>query len=148
MNPFLLAPRERLAAWKNLRNHLAARSEPAQLQQVAMFWAQCPIQRFSLDPERPATWPTPWEMLYRNDYDQNAIAIGMEMTLRLGGWDATRLALMMINDRNISDMRMVLKIDDKTVLNYNHGMVCEIPQSGFVVLYQYQFNDRVYSEVR
>lgn len=146
MNPFLLSPRGRLTVWKNLRLSLNDDApEDDKLARVARFWGQCPIQRHALDTDRPSTWMTCWEMLHYNDFDKNAIAVGMEMTLRLAGWAADRLMLIMIMDQVLDDMFMVLKIDDAKLLNYNLNCVSKLPESGFEVLKQYQYVGKCYS---
>jgi hypothetical protein len=147
MNPFLLSPRERLTVWKNLRLSLGDEaSDDDKLNRVARFWGQCPIQRYALDTDHPRSWLTCWEMLHYNDFDRNAVALGMEMTLRLAGWATNRLKLLLINDHARFDCWMVLKIDDQKLLNYNHNSVCELPKSGFDVLCAYQFNGTFYHQ--
>jgi hypothetical protein len=147
MNPFLLSPRERLTMWKTLRNSLKEVSDDEQLAKVALFWGQCPIQKYALDADDPSSWVTCWEMIHRNDFDRNSIAVGMEMTLRLAGWAAGRLMLMMVDDEARNDVFMVLKIDGTKLLNYNHNSVCDMPKVGFQIIVAYQFTGDLYHQI-
>jgi hypothetical protein len=93
MNPFLLDPHERLRDWKAFRTGLSMLSEPDQLRAVAGYWALAPMKSLAYDVERPLDLPTPWEMIDLGDWCRNSVAYGMEFTLRLAGWDASRLKL-------------------------------------------------------
>lgn len=144
MNPFLLGPRERLAEWKQLREGLKTLPEAEQLEKVAHFWAKAPIARFAYDPENAASWPTMWEMLNENDWCRNSVAIGMEQTLRLSGWPSDRLKLAYIKDYDLSDMMLVVQVDDRLWLNYEYDTVSEIPDTRRDTLVCWQFNGRTY----
>lgn len=134
MNPFLLGREDQLAEWKALREGIKGLDEAAALQRVADYWAKAPLCKMAYDPEEPAEWPSPWEMIHANDWCPYSVAIGMEFTLRLAGWDASRLTLLLIRDYDISDQRMVLKIDESVVLNYSVGSVEEYPKTNHDVL--------------
>jgi hypothetical protein len=145
MNPFLLPPRLRLGSWKNLRSSLAALDEDAQLQAVVNFWAQAPLLTFAHDPEAPATWPGPWEMIEENHWCRSSVAIGMEFTLRLGGWDPSRLTLRYIRDITMSDQIFVLDVDGRYFLNYEYGTVVPIPDTQRIEIAAVQFAKRKYA---
>ncbi len=134
MNPFLLSPDERLADWKKFREEIRGLSEGESLRCVAHYWAQAPLSKCAYDPEDCSEWISPWEMIHAGDWCPYSVAIGMEFTLRLAGWDSNRLLLMTIRDFDISDQRMILKIDDSIVLNYSVGMVEEYPASRHDIL--------------
>ena len=142
MNPFLVSPRERLALWKSLRASLVNLPEDQQLQTVAKFWAQAPVHKFAYDVERPDTWPTPWEMVSDGDWCVRSVGIGMEFTLRLGGWDTERLRMKLIRDYDIPDILFVVEIDQKFYLNYDHGNVVSIPKTKRDVLCSWKYTKR------
>jgi hypothetical protein len=129
INPFLLSTKDRLNHWKTFRKSLASLPEPEQLHQVSEYWSKTPLQVIAYNIDDPASWLSPWEMMTANDWCRNTIAIGMEFTLRLSGWDASRLALKMIIDRQNSVMILVLVVDDALVLNYDYGTMCEKPST-------------------
>lgn len=144
MNPFLLGPEERLTTWKAFRGSLRGMDEQEQLGAVARYWAQAPIDRYAYEPLQPETWPTPWEMIAAGDWCENSLAIGMEFTLRLSGWTADRLSLLFWRDLDFSFERLVLKIDDRYLLNYHVGIVCEIPLTQHVVVSRVRYDHSKY----
>lgn len=99
------------------------------------------------DPEELNTYPTPWEMMSANDWCRNSIAVGMEFTLRLGGWAANRLQIQMIRDYDISDQKLVVIVDGKYFLNYEHGSVTPIPETNRDVLATWAFTGKHYERV-
>ena len=102
MNPFILPKPQLLQEWKNLRNSLSEKEEMTQLTEVMKFWSLAPTSRIAYDPEALDTYPTPWEMMSENDWCDNSLAVGMEFTLRLGGWDQNRLKIKMVKDYDLS----------------------------------------------
>jgi hypothetical protein len=147
MNPFLLNPRERLANWKQLRESLKGMPESESLTSVTKHWSQAPLSRFAYDAEDATSWPTIWEMISDNDWCRNSIAIGMEQTLRLSGWDAKRIKLVLIKDYDLSDMMLVVQVDDRLWLNYEHATVVDIPSTRHDALVCWQFNGKTYASV-
>jgi hypothetical protein len=148
MNPFFLAPPQLSAQWKKIRTELANLPEIDQLQSVVDFWSKAPQSTMAYDPEELHTYPTPWEMINANDWCRNSIAVGMEFTLRLGGWSANRLQIQMIRDYDISDQKLVLVVDGKYFLNYEYGSVVDIPlQNNRDILATWHFNGKHYERV-
>jgi hypothetical protein len=121
MNPFMLMPSERLDEWTAFRDRLPSLSESEQLEQVCRWWGLAPLKKRSLDPLDPKSWMTVWEMLHSGDMCQNSIAIAMESTLRLSGWDPKRLTLQMVHSDEENADFIVVKIDDEYLLNYSYA---------------------------
>jgi hypothetical protein len=144
MNPFLLTPTEQVAQWKLLREEISLLEDQSAIQRIAEYWAKAPLSKLSYDPEDCTDWPSPWEMMHASDWCPYSVAIGMEFTLRLAGWEPSRLQLLMIRDYDISDQRMILKIDDRVVLNYTVGMVEEYPNTRHDVLVAFQSDGKRY----
>lgn len=147
MNPFLLRPDERLADWKQLRKSLPALPEPEQLARVARYFAQAPLAKFTYDVDDLTSWPSPWDMIIEGDWCRSSVAVGMEFTLRLSGWNEDRLTLHHRKDYDISDQFILLQIDDTHVLNYHHGQVVELPQTRADILQSWRFKGRFYRTV-
>ncbi|RYD62885.1 MAG: hypothetical protein EOP83_13470 [Verrucomicrobiaceae bacterium] len=147
MNPFLLGPRERLADWKALREHLKTLTEREQLDLVAKYWGQAPLCRFAYDAEDAKSWPTMWEMISENNWCRNSVAIGMEQTLRLAGFAPDRMKLSYIKDYDLSDMILVLIVDDLYYLNYEHATVVTAPETRRDTFVVWQFGKRAYARV-
>ena len=148
MNPFLMSPRLLLDDWKKLRNSLSGMPEMDQLNAVATYWGQAPVMTMAYDPEALDTYPTPWEMMGENDWCANSVAVGMEFTLRLAGWSKDRLRVRMIRDYDISVQRLVVEIDGKYLLNYDHGIAVSIPETRFDFLSTWQFSGKHYEMLR
>jgi hypothetical protein len=146
MNPFLTSPRERLSLWKTLRSSLASMPEEEQLAVVAKYWAQAPLHKFAYDAEKPNTWPSPWEMISEGEWCARSVAIGIEFTLRLGGWNPDRISLHLIRDLDRSDMLFVVEIDGKYYLNYDHGLVSTVPNTKRDFVCSWKFNGKSYRE--
>src|SRR5438270_4117448 len=146
MNPFLASPRERLTLWKALRSSLANMPEAEQLAAVAKFWAQAPLHKFAYDVEKPETWPSPWEMISEGDWCSRSVGIGIEFTLRLGGWKPERLTLHLIRDLDRSDMMFVVEIDDNYYLNYDHGLVSPVPNTTRDFICSWKYCGKSYRE--
>lgn len=146
MNPFLLTPRERLADWKKLRETLSTHPEREQLDMVAKYWAQAPVATFAYDADDPSSWPTAWEMISEGDWCRNSVAIGMEFTLRLSGWDAERLKLIHWHDFDLSDRILVLQVDAKYLLNFEYGEVVDVPNTRHDVISAWQFSKRGFEQ--
>jgi hypothetical protein len=144
VNPFLLVADEQIAHWKALREEISHMDDEAALKRVAEYWAQAPLMKCAYDGEDCSEWPSAWEMIHNGDWCPYSVAIGMEATLRLSGWEPSRLILKTIRDYDISDERTVLIIDGKVVLNYSVGMVEEYPRTRHDVLATFQHDGKRY----
>jgi len=144
MNPFMLSSSERLEAWGVFRDGLPEMNESEQLSKVAHFWSQCPYSNWTMDPENTKEWLSVWEILYEGEYCKNAIALGMEATLRFAGWNPERLKLAMNKNTEDGEEFFVLIIDDQHVLNYSHGEVEKVDDIKECIntLYSYQWRGR------
>ena len=147
INPFLLASAPRLDHWKEFRKHISELSEIEKLEKVAQYWSLAPLKNIAYDCEAPDTWPTMWEMIIANDWCRNSVAIAMDGTLRLVGFDPSRLTLGMIIDRDISVMTMVLNIDDRFLLNYDWALLVPYPTTKHTWLKKFRWCGKKYLEL-
>lgn len=144
MNPFLTHPRDRMRSWQTLRASLdAALSDAAQLETVASYWSKAPISTPYLDYLEPGTWPDAWSLIDSNDFDQNAVGLGIFYTLMLSGdrrWQ-DRLGMSVIRHVDLSIEQLVVIVDGSMALNYDHGMVSPWPPGGhFIVMHEYEYD--------
>jgi len=147
MNPFLLAPRERMADWKHLREALTKLDKPAQLERVAHYWSQAPLLKHAYDAFELDHVPGPWEMINEGDWCRDSVAVGMEFTLRLSGWSADAMKLLFIRDYDLSDQMLVLKIETGETLNYSTGEVTDYPTTRHDVMCGWEYSGRGYSTI-
>jgi hypothetical protein len=146
MNPFMLTPSERLDEWTTFRDGLPSLQESEQLAKVCRWWSLTPLNKRSLDPQDPKSWMTVWEMLHTGDMCLNAVAIAMESTLRLSGWDPKRIVLQLIYSEEENAEFFVVKIDDEYLLNYSYGTPARLKEvkHDITVKDEFQFIGRAY----
>jgi len=143
----MLMPSARLDEWTTFRDGLPSLSESEQLSQVCRWWGLAPLNKRSLDPQDPKSWMTVWEMLHTGDMCQNSIAIAMESTLRLSGWDASRLALQMVRSEEENAEFLVVKIDDEYLLNYSYATPVNLDatiRNDITIEFEIQYSGRAY----
>jgi hypothetical protein len=73
---------DRLSSWVAFRCQLASESDP--LQAVVDYWRPAPFIPYNraVDPYDPNNWPTPWEIIAENKYDDFTKALMMGWTLK------------------------------------------------------------------
>lgn len=111
---------ERLRLWKNLRESISAQALPEQLDAIAKFFADMPYESRTIDYYSPASWPTPWEILFYGSFCKSSISLLMFHTLSLLH-NAAQIELSLINDGD--DLYLIPVIDYQFVLNYIPGTV-------------------------
>ena len=111
---------ERLCLWKNLRNNLKGVEFEDQLKEIAKFYAATPFGSRSVDYYSPDEWPTPWEILFYGTFCISSISLLIFYTIQLTS-DNHKVDLYLVDDD--SDVFLLPVIDDRFVLNYQHGVV-------------------------
>ena len=130
---FKKSPDERLSEWKAFREALNNSDDP--LNQVAEFWSQAPTIPYNhhIDQYNPKSWPTPWEIIVDNKYDDFTLGIMIGYTLKLTEkFSNSKIELRTMVDENRTKLYNLVYIDDNMVLNYNKWnstTVTEIPDS-------------------
>lgn len=147
MNPFLLERDERLSDWKEFRKHLPTLDRKTQLEELVSYWSKAPLLKHHIDAYDLGNAPSPWEMIAQGDWCRDAVAVGMEFTLRLSGWDSDQLNLVFIKDYDLSEQVLLLKLDSGETLNYCFGEITEYPQTDHEVIATWRHNGRSYSKI-
>lgn len=142
MNPFLMSPSERLAEWRAFRLGLEGIGDMEQLKKVAEWVALAPTSTYVLDYDDTTTWPGPWDLINTGDFDDVAKAYLMEQTLVMVGWNPERLRLHMVRNSAASMQTMILLVDNKWALNYQHAEVFnfDIERQNCAYLVSYRVN--------
>jgi hypothetical protein len=84
INPFLLSNRERVSAWKQVRQAVSQISDIESGIDIALaFWQQAPVENYCIDWDNAKNWPGAWEMLKNNSYCTNSHSLGVAYTLIL-----------------------------------------------------------------
>ena len=127
MQPYLLSSRKRLRHWKTFRCSLdETLTDEEHLFTTMKYWQQYPLIDRYIDSYAPELWPTPWELLYENQFCRSSLAYMMEQTLLKsddGRWKLDRLSLKYIDDKRLSDEFIILVVDNKYVINYDINQV-------------------------
>ena len=85
-----------------------------------------PLSSITIDPVDSNTWPTPWEMLHTGNFCENSLALGMSYTIYYAN-DSIPNELMFITCRENSTQQLCAWIDNKYLLNYEHGSISTLP---------------------
>lgn len=131
---------EKILAWRELRTELLEKTISEIIDRVQNWWTYSPWVKKTVDPYRPDTWPTPWELLDRGEFCRSAIALGQAYTLWMCSPD-TEIELWLVNNFSEKNIHLVVVIEKKTVLNYTLGQIFNIEQCDFEVINQYTRSD-------
>lgn len=124
---------ERLSEWKSLRDKID--KHPDALDMVAEFWSEAPMvpHNHKVDQYNPKSWPTPWDIIVDNRYDDFTLGIMIGYTLKLTKkYSNSRIELRTMVDENRTKLYNLVYIDDNMVLNYDRWKSIEaekIPDS-------------------
>jgi len=118
---------DRLSAWSDLRKRLNNSTDP--LQEVSDFWAHTPFvaHNHKIDPFYQASWPTPWEIIIENRYDDFTKAIMIGYTLLLTEkFKTCEVQIKTLVDTQFKRLYNVVYVDNKWVLNYDDSRVLHV----------------------
>lgn len=116
---------ERIAKWRELREHIKSLSEEEQLNSIAEFFARVPIGARCIDFYTPESWPTPWELLYHKLFCPSSISLLIYHTLCIAlGED--RVSIVLADTGN--DRYLLPLVDKQRVFNYELGKVNNIKE--------------------
>lgn len=111
---------ERLSAWAQHRVSLEKGDDP--LTEVWEFWQQAPYIPYNrnIDPFNQRSWPTPWEIIVHNKYDDFTKALMMAWSLKYTErFKDERIEIKtLVNDHKTCYYNIVC-VDNNWVLNYN-----------------------------
>ena len=111
---------QRLSEWADHRRQLDESKDP--LQDVWDFWHQAPFtpHNKNIDPYHQKSWPSPWEIIAENIYDDFTKALMIGWTLKLTKqFKNSKIELRTMVDTNRRREYNLVYIDDKWILNYN-----------------------------
>lgn len=150
-NPFINGKKFLPKSWRNLRSCLTSDlGDTVHLSMVCDFWKQAPVRARILDWDSPSSWPDPWTMMHEADFDESSIALGMFYTLLLSEdqrWIPDRVKILLIRDRTMEIQRLVLLVDDRWLMNLDHGVIMEKDRimPHLLVQQRYQYDGKSHS---
>ena len=111
---------DRLKEWKKFREHIGTLPFDKAVADTVHLWSYAPFVNHHLDKYEPFEWPTPWELLVENKYDDTAKALGMLYTLFLSAHGRNH-AFDMLTAKGASNLEVynLVSIDKgKYILNF------------------------------
>ncbi|NBP00044.1 MAG: hypothetical protein EBU90_07910 [Proteobacteria bacterium] len=110
----------RLSKWLEFRRRLDKSKNP--LQDVHSFWSQAPFIPYNknIDPYNKLSWPSPWEIIEYNKYDDFTKALMISWTLKLSEkFKLTDIELHTVVDNSRQREYNLVYVDNENVLNYS-----------------------------
>lgn len=127
---------DRLSAWADLRAELDSSSDP--LITAWEFWRHAPFIPYNhnIDPYNHTSWPTPWDIIVDNKYDDFTKSLMIAWTLKYTDrYKNSKIEIKtLVNDRKDCYYNVVC-VDDCWAINYNDNgpvSVENIPDSFFL----------------
>lgn len=124
---FSQSPDERLSMWREFRTSLEESSDP--LLDVIQFWSPAPFIAYNhkVDPYNQRSWPTPWEIIIENKYDDFTKALMIGWTLKYTErYSKSNIQLRTIVDNAKNLAYNVVLVDEKWVLNYDDNQPVDL----------------------
>jgi len=121
---FKTDPDHRLSLWSEFRKNLDSATDP--LNDVAQFWQGAPLIAYNnkIDPYFNREWPTPWEIIYENQYDDFTISLMIGWTLLLTEkFKSSKIEIKTLVDDTAKRLYNVVCVDDQWALNFVDGEV-------------------------
>jgi hypothetical protein len=124
---------DRLSDWAQFKLSLAKELDP--LSKIAEYWKDTPLIAFNhaVDPYNHRSWPTPWEIISDNKYDDLTLAIMIGYTIKLiDQYKNNRVEIRTMVDSTRTRLYNLIYVDNEYVLNYESGVAVkaqDIPES-------------------
>jgi hypothetical protein len=110
----------RLTEWKTHRRELDESNNP--LQDVWDFWHRAPFTPLNkeVDPYYQKSWPSPWQIIEANKYDDFTKSLMIGWTLKLTNkYKNSKIELKTLVDLARTREYNLIYVDDSWVINYN-----------------------------
>jgi hypothetical protein len=127
---------DRISAWAEHRSNLNISSDP--FTETWEFWQKAPYIPYNkdIDPFNPKLWPTPWEIIVENKYDDFTKALMIARSLKFTDrFKNSKIEIKtLVNNQNKCYYNVVC-VDDLWAINYNDNgpvKVKEIPEAFYL----------------
>jgi hypothetical protein len=117
----------RLTEWIDHRKQLDNAEDP--LQEVWDFWHLAPFtpHNRNIDPYYQKSWPSPWEIIEENKYDDFTKALMIGWTLKLTKkFKDSKVELKTFVDQERTREYNLIYVDDNWVINYSDNGPVEV----------------------
>jgi len=136
------SPSVRLGQWREFRHSLDTDSVEDICKTVVAWWLSAPTVSMTIDPVNSEHWPTAWEMLHHGNFCDNSLALGMSYTIYYANQNISN-ELVYIIDRDLCVEKLCALIDDKHLLNFEHGTISTFPRSNSSITYRQNIKNLV-----
>lgn len=126
-------PEDRISVWFKFRESIESSQSP--LIDVCDFWRPAPFIAYNpnIDPYHFRSWPTPWEIIVENKYDDFTKTLMIGWTLKLTKkYSNSKIELRTLVDNEKPAIYNVCCVDEQWVLNYNDEkpiLLSELPNN-------------------
>lgn len=133
---FKLSLDERLSSWAKFRSELKDFENP--LHRVMEFWQRAPYIPYNrqIDPYYKKDWPTPWEIIEENKYDDFTKAVMIGWTLKYSEkYKKSKIEIRTAVDKSQNSVYNLVCVDEHWIINYgDNGVitVSELPGSFYL----------------
>jgi hypothetical protein len=124
---------EKILSWRDLRKKSAEAGKEAAIKLINNWWTYAPWVRKTIDPYKPESWPTPWDMISTGHFCRSAIALGQAYTFWTLFPDMD-CELWLINNKSEKDVHLVVAIDKTLILNYIMGHIEHVDDMDYELL--------------
>ena len=110
---------DRLSSWAQLRRDLESAANPFEM--VWNFWKEAPFIPYNnaIDPYFRFSWPTPWDIIVHNKYDDFTKALMIGYSLKLTDrFKNSLIELKTFVDRETLVSYNVICVDNEWAINY------------------------------
>jgi hypothetical protein len=117
---FNLTIDDRLSSWSKFRADLDHSTQP--LEDVWEFWKQAPYVPYNnkIDPYYQDSWPSPWEIIVDNRYDDFTKTLMIGWTLKLSNrYKNNAIEIKTYLDKIKNSIYNVVSIDNLWLINYS-----------------------------
>lgn len=110
---------DRISSWARHRQSLETSIDP--FDEVWSFWKDAPYVPYNhkIDPYHQRSWPSPWEIIAENQYDDFTKALMIGWTIKLTDrFKDSKIELRTLVDKSRNALYNVIYVDEKIVINY------------------------------
>jgi hypothetical protein len=111
---------DRLSAWMWLRSQVNHAPDP--LLEVWDFWKRAPFVPYNnkIDPYHQRSWPTPWDIIVENRYDDFTKALMIGWTLKLSErYQNSKIEIKTLVDNARTRQYNIVCIDEEWMINFS-----------------------------
>ena len=119
---FSLSIDDRLSAWAQHRAYLETSNDP--LLEADLFWQAAPFVPYNhkVDPYYQRGWPSPWEIIVDNKYDDFTKALMKAWSLKLTKrFENSKIEIRIYVDKLKTSVYNCVCVDEEWLINYSEN---------------------------